>query len=310
MYTRPFTNILKKNFNFYMMNIGFPVPDFDFDDDEPCPSMFNPIPSSLHTLTEEELCELYTKKDLQLQSDSPLRCTSNSAVYAARSSDGMCWAVKITEHKRRVKDEYNKRMKVQDSPYLVKTIDYFEIKTKALLQMELCPDGDISSYQFVEASEWKMIFDIGNALYQLHNAHWMHLDVSPGNILVLGDMFKLADFGTLTLIGQFVEGNEGAGPFVSPEALAYPCGTYKVGAPTDIFSFGVVLLEAISKQLAPRGGCDGYQKLRRGELMLGSPGYPANCSDELKNIVNDMLSVDPNARPTASDLVNIARTHI
>ena len=156
-----------------------------------------------------------------------------------------------------------------------------------------------------------MIHDIGNALFQLHNSGWMHLDVSPGNILVADDVFKLADFGTLTMIGKFVEGNEGAGPFVSPEALAFPCGQFPVGAPTDIFSFGVVLLESISRQLAPRGGCDGYAKLRRGDIMLGSPGYPTNgCTEELVSFVNLMLSVNPNNRPTAADLVVVARNHI
>ncbi|OHT04406.1 CAMK family protein kinase [Tritrichomonas foetus] len=291
--------------------LGFPVPDFDFDDDEPCQSMYNSIPSSLHTLTEDENRELCLKRDLVLTSDTPIRCTSNSAVYGARSSDGSVWAVKITEHKRRVKKEYNKRMKVQDSPFLVKTIKKYDSPTKALLQMELCSQGDIAQFPFDENSVWKMIYDIGNALHQLHSAGWMHLDVSPGNILVTENMFKLADFGTLTLIGQFVEGNEGAGPFVSPEALAYPCGQYPVGAPTDIFSFGVVLLESISKQLAPRGGCDGYAKLRKGEIGLGSPGYPTmGCSNELVSFVNSMLSVNPKARPAAADLISIAKSHL
>lgn len=299
-------NVRKKKFK---KMIGFPLPDFDFDDEEPCHQFF-PIQSSLHNLSEEEINELFEKKNLKINSDSPLRCTSNSAVYEACSNDGSCWAIKITEHKRRVKEEYNKRMQVQDSPYLVKTISLFENHKKAFLQMELCSKGDITNYDFDEQTEWKLIYDIGNALFQLHSEGWMHLDVSPGNILIGDDMFKLADFGTLTLFGQFEEGKEGAGPFVSPEALAHPHGPYEVGAPTDIFSFGVVLLEAISGVLAPRGGGDGYAKLRKGELMLGSNGYPANCSDELRDLVNAMLIVDIHKRPTASDLVNIAMTHI
>lgn len=241
--------------------------------------------------------------------NSPIRRTNNSSVYVAKSNDGMLWAAKVTRYKNRAKDEYNKRKQIKDSPYLVKTIAFFEDSSNALLQMELSHEGDITNFHFIEASEWKLIFDIGNALYQLHNAGWMHLDVSPGNILIFGNLFKLADFGKLKLIGQFKEGDEGAGPFVSPEALAYPTGP-QVGAPTDIFSFGVVLLEIISGNSAPRGGFDGYEELRKGQLMLGSPGYPDNCSDELKSVVNAMISVNPNSRPTASDLVIIARKHI
>ena len=186
--------------------IGFPLPDFEFSDDDSIVTIPYSIPSSLHTLSKEETQELLTKNHLALQSETPLRCTSNSAVYAAISDDGNEWAVKITEHKRRVKDEYNKRKKLQDSPYLVKTIALYESTTKALLQMELCIQGDITQFEFTEGLIWKLIFDIGTALNELHSSGWIHLDVSPGNILVSSDMFKLADFGTLTPIGEFVEG--------------------------------------------------------------------------------------------------------
>jgi serine/threonine protein kinase len=79
-----------------------------------------------------------------------------------------------------------------------------------------------------------------------------------------------------------------------------------VNAQTDIFSFGVVLLEALTGQLAPRGGSDGYRRLRRGELGLGSPSYICSCSDDLTILVNAMLSTDPNDRPTSQNIVEIA----
>jgi membrane-associated tyrosine/threonine-specific cdc2-inhibitory kinase len=116
----------------------------------------------------------------------------------------------------------------------------------------------------------------------------------------------LADFGTLTKIGSFVEGCEGAGPFVSPEALAFPFGPYEVTGQTDIFSFGVVMLECLTGQPSPRGGGEGYGKMRRGELGIGIGQYVCDCSEEIRALVNAMLAVDPNKRPTAKMLVEQA----
>jgi serine/threonine protein kinase len=169
--------------------------------------------------------------------------------------------------------------------------------------MELCLDGDISGVLLREQESWRLINHIGHALCRVHESEWMHLDVSPGNILRSANCFKLADFGTLTKVGQFVEGCEGAGPYVSPEALAFPFGLYEVTGQTDIFSLGVVLLEVLTRQLAPRGGSDGYGRLRREELGLGRGLYQCECSQELKEFVNLMLVMDPKKRPTAQMLV-------
>lgn len=282
---------------------GFPLPDFDFDDDEPIQTVFDRVPTAHSTLTEEEYEILCQQKGFELSPDNLLRCTGNSTVYAVQSSvDGQSFAVKITDHKKRVQEEYDKRRMIVDSPYLVKTIALHESPTKSMLQMELC-DQDITQCQLSEDNIWGMIHDIGTALAQLHRSGWMHLDISPGNILISGQQFKLADFGTLLQAGEFAEGCEGAGPYVSPEALAFPCGKFEVGTPTDIFSFGVVCLEKASNQLAPRGGCDGYVKLRNGQVKLGIGIYKCSLSQNLMAVINQMIEVDPSKRPTAEDLV-------
>jgi serine/threonine protein kinase len=172
--------------------------------------------------------------------------------------------------------------------------------------MEFCPCGDIAMIRFDEIDVWQLVHDVASALAQIHRLWWMHLDVSPSNILRGDATFKLADFGTLTRIGDFAEGNEGAGPYVSPEALAYPRGEHPVTGQTDIFSLGVVLLEALTGKLAPRGGSKKYRRLRKGRLDIGVDGYECNCSEDMKTLVNAMLLVDPDCRPTANDLVEIA----
>ena len=90
--------------------------------------------------------------------------------------------------------------------------------------------------------------------------------------------FMLADFGKLKRINNFSEGDEGAGPYVSPEALTFPYGKYAVTSATDIFGFGVVLMEAALGKNAPRRGFKGYLRLRNGEIGHGSGIYKINCS--------------------------------
>jgi membrane-associated tyrosine/threonine-specific cdc2-inhibitory kinase len=175
--------------------------------------------------------------------------------------------------------------------------------------MELCPCGHIAHQHLAEDTVWQLIHDIASGLLRVHESGWMHLDVSPGNILKGEDMFKLADFGTLTKCGSFAEGCEGAGPFVSPEALDFPRCPFPVNGQTDIFSFGIVLLEALTGRLAPRGGSHGYGRIRKGDLVLGDQQYKCDCSEELIQLVNAMLSVNPTERPTAADLIAASVPH-
>jgi membrane-associated tyrosine/threonine-specific cdc2-inhibitory kinase len=285
---------------------GVPIPDFGPDSDDFL--AFGPHTlSNLHSLTADDLVALRSDFGLILAEGTPLRCTANSTVYQAQSeADGHPWALKVTRHKRRVLEEYEKRRNLPMCRFLVKTIRCFEIHTKALLQMEVCSQSDIAFRQFDEPDCWQLVSDVGSALAVIHRGGWMHLDVSPVNILRTDFEFKLADFGTLTQVGDFAEGKEGAGPYVSPEALGYPAGRWGVDQMTDIFSFGLVLLEAAAGRRAPRGGSGAYQRIRRGEISLGSDAYPVDCSQDLKDLVTAMLAVDPGQRPTAEDLVAVA----
>ena len=277
----------------------FPLPDFGSDDfSGPDYQMCEPIHAK--TFTDDEYNTLCRDQGLIVDTLAPIRCTANSTVYAARSPlDGKSWAVKVTDRKRTIEEEFAKRKQLVDSPYLLKSIALRKSPRKALLQMELC-GGDLRDLKLTEPDVWRLIHDIGNALALIHKSGWMHLDVSPGNILIGKNCFKLSDFGTLTPIGSFEEGMEGAGPYVSPEALQFPGA--QVTPQTDIFSFGVVLLEVITGMPAPRGGSNSYIALRNDELRLGMGRYECNCSEELVNVVNAMLCRDPNQRPTAEQL--------
>jgi serine/threonine protein kinase len=294
-----------------MAGIPVPVFDFDLDDDDGISSLISP--RCFHSLSPATVTSIADETGLIFDPKTPKSCTSNSAVYEAHSRDGTLWAAKICSNIRRAQTEALNRNSLPPNQFLVSTIDLFIVSSKAILQLEYCEGGDLTflrhsspNQKFPEPAIWQLIHNISSALVVLHSSGWMHLDISPGNILSGNGVFKLADFGTLTEIGRFEEGSEGAGPYVSPEALEFPHGRFGVTGQTDIFSFGVVLLEMITGKAAPRGGSQGYSRLRQELVVLGSKEYRCECSRELIATVNAMLAVDPGRRPTAEELVRRA----
>lgn len=284
---------------------GIPLPDFDFDDLAPISfdsSLLNRSPTA-GTREMEELWDYFGFVPLVR---SPLRCTSNSTVFGVRTPGiDEEYALKISTNKKRIMTEYENSLMLPPSKYCIRCVDVYEYDRHAMLQMELCQKGDITGIQLTEQRIWQLIYDVATVLQLIHGAGFLHLDVSPSNILqTQTEYFKLGDYGTLLPIGEFDVGCEGAGPYASPEALAFPNGAY-VGPATDVYSFGVVLLEIASGYYAPRGGDPKYVQLRSGQIKLGSDYYPCTMSDTLIKLINVMIEPDPDNRPTMGQVLLI-----
>jgi membrane-associated tyrosine/threonine-specific cdc2-inhibitory kinase len=170
--------------------------------------------------------------------------------------------------------------------------------------MELCSGGDVYAQRLSEMECWQLLAAVGRALAHIHENGFLHLDVSPSNIFRSESDFKLGDFGTLRVIGEFRPGDEGAGAYAAPEVFSDPG---RVSGAADIFALGVCLLEAASGNFAPRGGEPKYAALREGKFGFGDEGYPCQMSNELRQVVNAMLHPDPDARPSAAVIAATAR---
>ena len=285
------------------MDSAIPLPDFDFDD-MTLMSFTGAIPSSpaiIHTGA-TDVVEAF---GFSVLSPRPLKSTINSSLFSALSGDSQSIvAVKVSSNKSRLFAEFENRSLLPESPYLVASHDIYELGPMAMIEMELCENGDIQGKQLNEEDSWRLARDIASGLDTIHSSGFMHLDVSPMNILVGNDCFKLCDFGTLLEDGQFSAGCEGAGPYASPEVLAFP--RQNVTYATDIFSLGVVLLEAASGFYAPRGGDRRYEQLRNGEIKLGGSEYKCDFHTEFINMVNAMIDPDPSRRPDAYTVASSA----
>lgn len=293
---------------------SFPLPEIDFDEYVIIRLNENIVdyPKQKINSNVEEIVQTF---GFRLSNPEPIKATKDSSVYKSFcqyfSEDPNTtlveeYALKVSKKKFRIQREYDNFQLLPKSPYLVQSYDLFEATDLIILQMELC-ERDILGLSFDDNSVCKLIHDVASALDVIHSSGFLHLDVSPSNILIKGNQFKLADFGTVIENGTFQRGDEGAGPYVSPEIFAFP-GNPKTGyvivtPSTDIFSFGVVLLEILSGFFAPRGGHPKYTALRNGQVKLNDGTYQTNCSPHLVSLVNQMLSPDPLLRPTAHQIL-------
>ena len=146
---------------------------------------------------------------------------------------------------------------------------------------------------------------LAEALAYLHARGVVHRDVKPANILVsevassgYDRTAKLTDFG----VAHFMDGSRltsdgiviGTASFVSPEQVA---GEPISGA-SDVFSLGLVLLEALTGHREYSGTVleAAIARLHR------SPTVPATLPASWRTLLTEMTQRDPAGRPTAEEV--------
>ena len=300
----------------------FPLPDFGDDDEQDIKGgspAISGLPDENPFVGRSRFSFNHPTSRNLMYDSTPIYSTSSCRVFIARNSiePPTFYALKSSMFVRRIRYEFDFYQKIGSHPTIISCYDMWIQTGCAFLQLELAPLGSIRRelFQFNNDQIWMIFSHIVYALSKIHSSGYMHLDISPSNILhcqrdakmasivngcsVRSSVFKLADFGTALQFGAFDEDCEGAGPYVSPEALAYPHTEFKVGAPTDIFSLGVVMMELVTKKLAPRENRN-YENLRNGTFDL-------SIIPKEFDFVAKMLNPNPEKRPTAEQLLNIKR---
>ncbi|PON96481.1 Serine/threonine protein kinase [Trema orientale] len=143
---------------------------------------------------------------------------------------------------------------------LVRLVGYFAEKSCSLLAYEYMSNGSLDKWIFNRAGEarsldWRtrktVILDIAQGLAYLHGdcrQTIINLDIKPHNIL-LDENFnaKVSDFGLSKLMkrdeSQVLLPMRGTPGYVAPE-LQQSAVTVKV----DVYSFGIAILEIVSKR--------------------------------------------------------------
>ncbi|NED93676.1 PQQ-binding-like beta-propeller repeat protein [Streptomyces sp. SID11233] len=142
---------------------------------------------------------------------------------------------------------------------------------------------------------------LARALAAVHAAGIVHRDVKPGNVMLAADGPRLIDFGIardagatpLTTTSRMV----GSPAFMSPEHVA---GSGRVVPASDVFCLASVLCFAVSGHDPFGDGPVAAVLYRVKYVEADLDGVPA----PLRAVLEDCLTADPAARPTAAALAD------
>ena len=143
-----------------------------------------------------------------------------------------------------------------------------------------------------------------DAVAHAHAAGVLHRDLKPANVLFDAEgRALLTDFGlakdsgstlNLTREGQRI----GTPLYMAPELLRAGA---PYGPPADVYAFGVLMWEVLTREL-PFGGM-GAGAIRAAVLGGERPAVPLSCPTALGELMQACWSEDPGQRPDAATLL-------
>ncbi|KAL2930794.1 LRR receptor-like serine/threonine-protein kinase FLS2 [Bienertia sinuspersici] len=195
-----------------------------------------------------------------------------STVYQGRFEDGQIVAIKrlnLVQFAEESNKSFYREAKILSQlrhRNLVKVIGYaWESRKLKALVLEYMENGNLERLSMI--LQIKVFISIAKGLAYLHSGYdfpIIHCDLKPSNILLDGDWeAHVSDFGTARMLGVHLPGGhssttasafKGTIGYIAPEFAYMRTLTTKV----DIFSFGVIIMEFLTKQrptsLAEEGG--------------------------------------------------------
>ncbi|KAJ4775514.1 protein kinase family protein [Rhynchospora pubera] len=174
---------------------------------------------------------------------------------------------------------------------------------KLYIFLELVTQGSLASvyrrYRLEDSQVSAYTQQILNALIYLHDRNIIHRDIKCSNILVdKNGRVKLSDFGLAKQLDALVTNSFRGTPYwMAPEVVLVK----PYGPPADIWSLGCTVLEMLTGDL-PYPGLERQQalfKIGKGER----PPIPTTLSNAARDFIDRCLQVDPEKRPSATDLL-------
>ncbi|XP_043490501.1 calcium/calmodulin-dependent protein kinase type II alpha chain isoform X6 [Polistes fuscatus] len=233
-----------------------------------------------------------------------------------QKSSGLEFAAKIINTKKLSARDFQKLerearicRKLQH-PNIVRLHDSIQEENYHYLVFDLVTGGelfeDIVAREFYsEADASHCIQQILESVHHCHHNGVVHRDLKPENLLLAskakGAAVKLADFGLAIEVSgesQAWYGFAGTPGYLSPEVLKKE----PYGKPVDIWACGVILYILLVGY--PPFWDDDQHRLYA-QIKAGSYDYPSpewdTVTPEAKNLINQMLTVNPSKRITANE---------
>ena len=204
---------------------------------------------------------------------------------------------------------------ISDHPNIVKLHEVYHVAggNKLNMVMDVVRGGtlfeaivDSPAEYLTERFTARIMAGCCSALAFMHKKGIAHRDIKPENIMLLpkadrdrGDFVELCDFGFARLFDEaagMMMSTCGTPEYVAPEVLKHT----GYSASCDVWSMGVVLYVMLSGYTPFYS--DNTSKLFK-QIMNGKFQMPASewgaISDDAKDLVRQMLTVDPHKRITA-----------
>lgn len=204
-----------------------------------------------------------------------------------------------------------KIMKDLRHPNLIQLYAVVTISEPILIITELMVNGALNKYlqtpagQLLSQKELIIMSEmIADGMKYLESKNYIHRDLAARNILVDGrNICKVADFG----LARFLQGTDDYQPrdhqarlpikWLAPEAAHYN----RFSTKSDVWAFGVVLMEIITRGKVPYPGMSNAEVLEKIQTGYRMP-RPQDCPEHLYGVMEECWMGEPDKRPTFETL--------
>ena len=203
-----------------------------------------------------------------------------------------------------LKTEIDALVKLQN-PYIAPFYDIFADESNYYLVMHFAENGSFASMikqgrPIPEAQAQRYFGELLSALSYIHNvANLIHRDIKAENILIDANFdIKIIDFGMALSGNSHIDKKTcvGSPAYMSPETIMNETVTEK----TDIWSAGVFLFYITTGSL-PFDDQDITALFNK--IVNDHVNYPATLSPDLVELLNALLSKNPEERPSIEEML-------
>lgn len=244
---------------------------------------------------------------------------SYSKVVRARKKDsGVIYALKIMDKKFITKENKTSYVKLErivldqlDHPGIVRLFFTFQDTFSLYMALESCEGGELFDQitRKGRLSEDEARFyaaEVVDALEYIHGLGLIHRDIKPENLLLTSDgHIKIADFGSvkpmqdssITVLPNAASDDKactfvGTAAYVPPEVLNSSPATFG----NDLWALGCTLYQMLSGTSPFK---DASEWLIFQKIIARDIKFPEYFSEEAKDLIDRLLSIDPSKRPGA-----------
>ncbi|CCI40740.1 unnamed protein product [Albugo candida] len=241
--------------------------------------------------------------------------THGNIMLAKRKEDGAIVAIKriqTADFSEQGKKQADNEVVLLKSLYhvnIVRFYDHFMLGDELNIVMEYSDGGNLRQLirlrardemgPFPETVIMSWFAQLVLAVAYIHGKNVLHRDLKAQNVfLTRKNVIKLGDFGISKALSDDVTANTACG---TPESMSPEiCRSEPYGKKSDVWSLGCILYELImlSRPFEAKSLSEIFTKICKAEY----DPIPQRFSRELRLLVQLMLQLDPNKRPTIDDI--------